>query len=71
MRNFMNIVKTFCEKYDFANDATDYLSNAYDAIQKSKECSELFSRCVDAYIDNYDFDSEPIFAEIEKIGRTN
>lgn len=65
----MNIIETFCKKNDFPKDATEYLSETYDIFLRNEECREIYSKCIDAYKSDFDFDSEPIFDEIEKMGK--
>lgn len=65
----MNVIEEFCKKYDFPSDAAEYLSDAYKTVLKDKESFGIYSKWVDAYKENYDFDSEPIFAEIERMGK--
>lgn len=62
-----DVIKYFCKKYQFKQDGIEYLSESFIKLKENKQAHEIFCEKVRLYEENYRFEVEPVFTEIEAL----
>lgn len=65
----MSQVKDFCERYEFEQDAVEYLENAYLKLKENNDIYESFASKIKFYEENYERDFSGVFDEIEAMSK--